>query len=79
MILDEIPKTAFARTLLEINADNWLFMLVQSAQAAGPWETFKTAVKVEIIPHDSIKRSRDKSRALHPKKSVSSYSNDFET
>ena len=59
--------------LLKGTAASWWYVLVQSQLIPATWKEFKTAVRAEFVPQDSIRRAGDKLRKLSQRTSASSY------
>lgn len=75
-LTDEM-KIRYACTCLSGIASNWWYTKLQSENYPTTWADFKTELRKEFIPQDSIRRARDKLRRLVQRTSVSTYLNEF--
>lgn len=67
----------YASPFLSGTAAVWWYTLVQSNQAPGTWNDFKSAIVREFVPEDHVRSARDKLRKLRQTGSVSKYLSEF--
>ena len=75
--IDDATKVSFAASFFTGTAAAWWFTRVAGNTIPTNWEAFENAVLQELVPFDSVLRSRDKLRKLVQRTSVSSYLSEF--
>jgi len=76
--LDDNIRISFASSLMKGNAAKWWYIQVQGGAQPNTWVEFTTALRNEFVPSDSMRRARDKLRALTQRTSVSAYLDEFQ-
>ena len=71
--LTDSTEVSFASTFLKHTGASWGYVKAQCNQVPDTWAEFENALRTEFIPHDSIRRARDKLRKLTERPSVSAY------
>lgn len=75
--LDDPTKASFAATFLSCTAAAWWYTLVPRNAIPTTWDEFENALTKELLPFDSVQRSRDKLRRLLQGTSVLAYLSEF--
>ena len=75
--LAESTKVSVASTFLSGTAATWRYMKTQQPESPGTLDTLFAALRVEFIPADHVRRTRDKLNRLRQTRSVAAYLNEF--
>ena len=75
--LTDANRMIYASKFLTGTAAVSWYTLVHTHQAPATWEDFRAAVAAEFVPHDHVRRARDKLRKLKQTTSVAKFLSDF--